>query len=240
MELKGQKACIGKITGKAHVIPISDPDVIAEFEPGCILVTMKTTPDFITIFSKAAAIVTQVGGVLSHAAIVSREFNVPCIVGVNNLLRYVQSGDEITVDATTGIVTVVDRETLVDTIKIIRKFDNNIRCDVCGDSGHEPSDCNYAKWCENCDEWVHIDHEHEYCSWCDESGHDTSDCEVSKYCEECGEQVEIDHQHPYCEYCDENEHWTDHCMVYEWCEDCGEKVDYGHDHQKESEEKELA
>ena len=72
--------------------------------PGDILVAQSTTPDIITLCNKAAAIVTDQGGMLSHAAIVSREMNIPCIIGTNIGTRILNDGDEVEVDAEKGIV----------------------------------------------------------------------------------------------------------------------------------------
>jgi pyruvate,water dikinase len=71
---------------------------------GDILVTTMTNPLFVPAIQKAAAIVTDVGGLLSHAAIVSREFGIPCIVGTKKATKILNDGDEIIVDGTKGEV----------------------------------------------------------------------------------------------------------------------------------------
>ena len=72
------------------------------FEDGEILVTTMTSPSMMPLAKKAAAIVTNEGGICSHAAIVSREFGIPCIVGTGNATRTFKDGDIIEVNATEG------------------------------------------------------------------------------------------------------------------------------------------
>lgn len=87
----------GKIaTGKARVI--LDPADINKFKTGEILVTVMTDPDWEPIMKIAAGIVTDKGGRTSHAAIVSRELGIPCIVGSLDATEKIKTGDEITVD----------------------------------------------------------------------------------------------------------------------------------------------
>ncbi len=71
---------------------------------GDILVTDMTNPDFVPFMKIAGAIVTDKGGVTSHAAIVSRELSIPCIVGTENATKVMQTGKEYTVDSRNGIV----------------------------------------------------------------------------------------------------------------------------------------
>ncbi len=76
------------------------------FSSGDILVTKMSTPDFLPLMRKAAAFVTEIGGVTSHAAILSRELGVPCIIGATNATSIIQDGDLLSVDANTGRVTI--------------------------------------------------------------------------------------------------------------------------------------
>ncbi|MBN2197618.1 phosphoenolpyruvate synthase [Candidatus Wolfebacteria bacterium] len=85
-------------TGKANII-LSAKD-IRKFKPGEILVTDMTDPDWEPIMKIASAIVTDKGGRTSHAAIVSRELGIPCIVGSENATRKIKTGQFITVDTT--------------------------------------------------------------------------------------------------------------------------------------------
>lgn len=103
-ELKGAVACRGSGPMRGRVRVVLDPRIETDFERDEILVTTMTTPEYIFIMKKAAAIVTDNGGLTSHAAIVSRELNVPCIVGTKIATRVLKNGDMIEVDANAGIV----------------------------------------------------------------------------------------------------------------------------------------
>ncbi|EQD69928.1 phosphoenolpyruvate synthase, partial [mine drainage metagenome] len=73
-------------------------------QPGEVLVTTMTTPDMVPAMSRAAAIVTDEGGMTCHAAIVSRELGVPCVVGTREATRKIAEGSPVTVDGKTGAV----------------------------------------------------------------------------------------------------------------------------------------
>jgi pyruvate,water dikinase len=77
---------------------------IKNMQKGEILVTDMTTPDFVPAMKKAAAIVTNTGGMTSHAAIVSRELGIPCVVGTGNATQILKDGMEVTVDGMHGII----------------------------------------------------------------------------------------------------------------------------------------
>lgn len=101
--IKGKIACKGGLV-KGKVRIIRGKEDMQNFKEGEILVTAMTTPDFVMIMKKAAAIVTDEGGILCHAAIVSREFGVPCVIGTKIATRVLKTGDEVIVDADKGIV----------------------------------------------------------------------------------------------------------------------------------------
>jgi phosphohistidine swiveling domain-containing protein len=82
---------------------VRDPKGI-ELKEGVILVTSSTTPEFLPLMRKAKAIVTDWGGQTSHAAIVSRELRIPCVIGTNYASYVFKSGDEIAIDWSTGRV----------------------------------------------------------------------------------------------------------------------------------------
>ncbi|MBN2454882.1 phosphoenolpyruvate synthase [Candidatus Woesearchaeota archaeon] len=86
--------------GKAHII--RSVAHIKEFRAGEVLVTEMTDPDWVAVMKQAAAIVTEKGGRSCHAAIVSRELGIPCIVGTNNATRTVKNGQGITVSCAEG------------------------------------------------------------------------------------------------------------------------------------------
>ncbi|OGI92087.1 hypothetical protein A3A09_02170 [Candidatus Nomurabacteria bacterium RIFCSPLOWO2_01_FULL_42_20] len=105
--VKGFTANKGKITGIARIILNSaDFHKIAQGE---ILVTTMTSVDFVPIMDKAGAFVTNEGGITSHAAIVSREMNKPCIIGTQNATQVIKDGDMVEVDAERGIVKILER-----------------------------------------------------------------------------------------------------------------------------------
>jgi len=105
-EIKGTVANPGKAKGVVKVLgTVKD---ISKMEKGDILVTGMTTPDYVPAMKLASAIVTNEGGITCHAAIVSRELGVPCIIGTKNATRVLKDGDMVEVDAENGVVKVLD------------------------------------------------------------------------------------------------------------------------------------
>lgn len=102
--LSGLPACAGVATGTARVI--LDPEEAADLEPGEILVAPLTDPGWTPLFTSAEAVVVDVGAVMSHAAIVSRELGIPCVLGVTNASKRIRNGTRITVDGGAGTITV--------------------------------------------------------------------------------------------------------------------------------------
>lgn len=100
--LKGMTACLGTYTGRVRLL-LND-EAMVKMIPGEVLVTTMTTPSLMLGVEKAGAIVTDEGGMLCHAAIVSRELNIPCIIGTQNATNILNDGDIIEVDANNGIV----------------------------------------------------------------------------------------------------------------------------------------
>lgn len=100
--VKGLGAAPGMGMGNVRLIKSSKE--IKELVRGEVLVTEMTTPDFVPAMKKASAIVTNTGGMTSHAAIVSRELGVPCIVGCENATTVLKDGMEVSVDGSHGIV----------------------------------------------------------------------------------------------------------------------------------------
>lgn len=98
----GDPASPGMATGIVNILKSSRD--ISHVKPGDILVTDMTTPDFVPAMKKAVAIVTNKGGQTSHAAIVSRELGVPCVVGTKVATTTLKQGHVVTVDGSTGIV----------------------------------------------------------------------------------------------------------------------------------------
>ena len=103
--LKGIAANAGTATGKVRLVKgVQDQ---SKFKQGEILATHLTDPSMIAMMAKASAIITEVGGTLSHPAIVSREFGLPCIVSIPNLTKIIKTGMTVTVDGKKGEVTIV-------------------------------------------------------------------------------------------------------------------------------------
>ena len=93
---------IGSKIGQGKVKVIESISKISSFQKGEILVTKITDPDWVPVMRIASAIVTEEGGKTAHAAIVSRELGVPCIVGAKAARKVLKTGQNITVDCTTG------------------------------------------------------------------------------------------------------------------------------------------
>lgn len=102
--LTGTPAFNGKAKGRAFVMPHFKFNCVYKFKKGDILVTSMTTTDMTPLAQKAAAIVTDEGGVLCHAAIISRELKKPCIIGTKIATRVLKDGDLVEVDANKGYV----------------------------------------------------------------------------------------------------------------------------------------
>ena len=101
-EVSGKMASPGKVRGICRVIP--HPNRILEFNDGDIIITGMTRPNFVPLMKRAGAIVTDAGGILCHAAIVSRELKKPCIIGTQIATKIFKDGDIVEVDADKGIV----------------------------------------------------------------------------------------------------------------------------------------
>ncbi|MFA5886272.1 MAG: PEP-utilizing enzyme [Patescibacteria group bacterium] len=104
-EIEGARAMGGKIVGRARLI-LKKGD-INKIKAGEILVTTMTSPDFIAAMKKAAAIVTDEGGLTCHAAIISRELGLPCVIGTKIATRVIKDGDWLEVNANHGIIKII-------------------------------------------------------------------------------------------------------------------------------------
>lgn len=104
--LKGVSASAGKIQGKVKVVTgIEDA---GKFQEGDILVARITDPTMIMMMSQASAIVTDIGGMMSHPAIVSREMGIPCVVATKDATTQLKDGMTVEVDGSAGTVTVIE------------------------------------------------------------------------------------------------------------------------------------
>jgi phosphohistidine swiveling domain-containing protein len=105
-QLKGISAYPGRAAAVARII--LDPRKKHIFNPGDILVTGMTRPEFMPYIKKASAIVTDVGGILCHAAIVARELKKPCVIGTKIATKVLHDVDLVEVDADKGIVKIIE------------------------------------------------------------------------------------------------------------------------------------
>ena len=103
-------ACVGHAKGKVRKINSSQD--VATFADGEILVAKSTCADYVVVMKKAAAIVTEYGGVTSHAAVVSRELGIPAVIGVAGVMATLQDGDLVEVDAHQGIIRKIEKHQL--------------------------------------------------------------------------------------------------------------------------------
>lgn len=106
-EFKGIVASPGEAIGVVRVV--FDPHKVNNFNKGSILVAYMTRPDYVTLMHKAKAIITEEGGITSHAAIVARELGIPCIVGVPRITSRLKDGDLVEVDANKGVVKIIKK-----------------------------------------------------------------------------------------------------------------------------------
>lgn len=104
--ISGSVANKGKVRGIARVLNTYKD--IYKVEKGDIIVATMTTPDYVSAMEKAAGFITDEGGITCHAAIISREFNVPCIVGTVNGTKEIKDGEMIELNAYDGKVYVLD------------------------------------------------------------------------------------------------------------------------------------
>lgn len=113
--IKGITACSGKYIGKARIIEpdysnfIMVKNMLSLMKPGEVLITESTSPEIMRACKLAGAIVANQGGIGSHAAIISREMGIPCIVGTQNATQRIKTGDTVMIDGRRGTVEVLDK-----------------------------------------------------------------------------------------------------------------------------------
>ena len=105
-DLHGLSASNGKVIGKVRIC--RNKDDITKFKEGEILVAPMTRPEYVPAMKKAAAIVTDEGGITCHAAIISRELNIPCVIGTKIATKILKDGMNVEVRANHGLVKVLD------------------------------------------------------------------------------------------------------------------------------------
>ena len=104
--IKGLGAHAGKVTARARVL--RGPEDFGKMQPGDVLVAAITTPAWTPLFALAAAIVTDVGGVLSHSSIVAREYDIPAVLGTGIATTRIRDGQILHVDGAAGTVEILD------------------------------------------------------------------------------------------------------------------------------------
>ena len=104
-KLSGMAASPGLVEGKARVVLSADD--LGELEEGEILITRVTAPSWAPVFDKIRATVTDIGGMMSHAAIVCREYGLPAVTGTGNASTKIKTGDIVRVDGSTGEVVIL-------------------------------------------------------------------------------------------------------------------------------------
>ncbi len=105
-EIRGMIACPGKIKGT--VVVINKKEEFTKMKEGMVLVTNMTRPEFVPLLKKAIAIVTDEGGITSHAAVIARELKIPCIIGTQVATKMLKDGDKVLVNADHGVVVVLE------------------------------------------------------------------------------------------------------------------------------------
>jgi nucleoside-diphosphate-sugar epimerase/phosphohistidine swiveling domain-containing protein len=103
--LRGVGVCGGRVRGRVRIVR---PETIDDLQPGEILVAEVTDVGYTAAFCYAAAVVTELGGPMSHAAVVAREFGFPCVVDVQGATKSLPPGALVEVDGTTGEIHVLD------------------------------------------------------------------------------------------------------------------------------------
>ena len=101
--IKGVGASAGRVTAPARVL--TGPQDFGTMQPGDVLVARITTPAWTSLFAMASAVVTDVGGPLSHSSIVAREYGIPAVLGTGVATQRLSTGRKVTVDGDAGTVT---------------------------------------------------------------------------------------------------------------------------------------
>jgi pyruvate,water dikinase len=101
-DLTGHPVSTGLVEGE--VVVIRDPSEFERMKKGAILVAIATDPSWTPLFTLAAGVIVEVGGVLSHASTIAREYGLPAVANVKDATRILRTGDRVRLDAINGIV----------------------------------------------------------------------------------------------------------------------------------------
>lgn len=107
--IEGLGVSHGEASGPAHIV--RNPSQLGSVVEGSILVTDMTSPALVPAMKRAAGIVTDEGGMLSHAAIVAREFDIPAVLGTGDATEYLREGQLLAVDGGKGTVRLLETST---------------------------------------------------------------------------------------------------------------------------------
>jgi pyruvate,water dikinase len=105
--LSGNAGAPGVAHGLVRVIHTLEQ--ASQLQPGEVLVTRATLPPWTPLFATAAAVITEIGGVLSHSAIMAREYGIPAVLGVSNATVLLDTGQKVEVDGSAGVVRLLDQ-----------------------------------------------------------------------------------------------------------------------------------
>lgn len=108
MKITGTSASPGIATGTVRVV--ESIRELSGVESGEVLVTSNTDPGWTPVFSKLGGLITETGGILSHGAVVSREYGIPAVTGVKNAKRLLKTGQKITIDGNEGVIYIMEEK----------------------------------------------------------------------------------------------------------------------------------
>src|SRR5262249_18385184 len=98
--------CVSPGAVEADVVVLRDPGEFAAMKRGAILVTKATDPSWTPLFTLASGVIVEVGGMLSHASTIAREYGLPALANVKHATRLLKTGDRVRLDASAGRVTI--------------------------------------------------------------------------------------------------------------------------------------
>jgi phosphohistidine swiveling domain-containing protein len=107
-EIEGNCANAGRVEGRVRIL--LTPREMDKMQPGEVLVTTMTSPDFVPAMKKSSAIITDEGGITCHAAIVSRELGIPCVIGTKIATKVLKDGIKVEIKANHGLIKVIKDE----------------------------------------------------------------------------------------------------------------------------------
>ncbi|MBC8500742.1 MAG: hypothetical protein ISS25_00265 [Nanoarchaeota archaeon] len=109
-EVKGEIACLGKATGRAFVFYWNDNinKKVHEMPKNSIIVAPQTHPTYMPALRKCVGLAVDEGGITGHAAIVSRELGIPCVIGLHYITKIVKTGDLVEIDGDNGVVRILE------------------------------------------------------------------------------------------------------------------------------------